>query len=239
MINNIEAVAFDIDGTLYPSWKFYLKILPFFLKNRRLMSGFNKTRKEIRAIQEENPSEIRSDFFDFQAEIYSKYVQESPKELKFFLEKEIYNGWKSSFDKIKPYPNAKQAIEKLKQKKLKIAVLSDFIPEQKKDIWGILPLCDVVLGSEYIGVLKPSALVFEELAKNLELPPEKILYVGNNFEYDILGAKQIGMKTAYISSPLKLFFKRLFSKNKLSEADICFSNYKEFTRKLNNKVNYG
>jgi putative hydrolase of the HAD superfamily len=32
------------------------------------------------------------------------------------------------------------------------------------------------------------------------LPPEEILYVGNSFAYDVLGARKTGMKTAWVSS---------------------------------------
>ncbi len=234
MKNNITAVAFDIDGTLYPSWRFYIKIFPFFIKYRRLMSAFSKTRKEIRVWQEANPEQLHDkDFFDFQAEIFARFVKEKPEELKNFLENEVYISWRTKFKKIKPYPKAKAAIEALKNKKLKIAVLSDFVPEQKNDIWGILPLCDKVLGSEYIGALKPSKLVFENLAKHLEVKPEEILYVGNNFEYDILGAKQVGMKTAYIANPISLFFHKISSKKNNEKADIYFSNYKQFLKQFN------
>jgi phosphoglycolate phosphatase-like HAD superfamily hydrolase len=31
------------------------------------------------------------------------------------------------------------------------------------------------------------------------LPPEKILYVGNSFAYDVLGARKAGMKAAWIT----------------------------------------
>jgi putative hydrolase of the HAD superfamily len=31
------------------------------------------------------------------------------------------------------------------------------------------------------------------------LPPEEILYVGNSFAYDVVGAKKAGMKAAWIT----------------------------------------
>ncbi len=233
MEKNISAVAFDIDGTLYPSWKFYVKILPFCLKHAKLMSAFSKTRKEIRIWQEKNPDKLNDNFFEFQAEIFAQFAKQDSKQLETFVEKEIYIGWKEKFKTMKAFPYAKEAIEAIKQKGLKIAVLSDFVPEQKNDIWGILPLCDVVLGSEKIGALKPSKLVFENLANNLKLSPEEILYVGNNFDYDIIGAKQVGMKTAYIASPINMFFHKIFNKKKNIKADIYFSNYKDFLKYFN------
>ena len=95
-----------------------------------------------------------------------------------------------------------------KENGYKIALLSDFPPEQKKDIWGTAPLCDVIMGSEQCGALKPSIYTFGTLIKKLDLPAENILYVGNSIRADITGAKRAGMKTAYIMP----FWRKLFNR---------------------------
>ena len=81
----------------------------------------------------------------------------------------------------------------------------------------------MILGSEEIGALKPSKYPFGIMANALELEPSQILYVGNSVKFDVRGAKNAGMKSAIIASPLK----RIFSK-KIKEADISFSNYRQF-----------
>jgi len=40
MVENIKAIAFDIDGTLYSSFKFYLKISGYVLKNYKFFISF-------------------------------------------------------------------------------------------------------------------------------------------------------------------------------------------------------
>ena len=80
----ISAIAFDIDGTLYPSWRFNLRIIPFLLKNFNFMSAFNKTRKDIRLWQEKNPDKVLSNFFDFQAEILAKHAGRNKEDVKNF-----------------------------------------------------------------------------------------------------------------------------------------------------------
>ena len=57
----------------------------------------------------------------------------------------------------------------------------------------------------------------------LGVKPEEILYVGNSAKYDVLGAKNAGMKTAYLE-PL---WRRLLHKP-LKDADISFKNYRQF-----------
>ena len=57
------------------------------------------------------------------------------------------------------------------------------------------------------------------------LKPQEILYVGNSAKYDVMGAKNAGMMTAY----LEPFWRRLFRKP-LKEADISFKDYRQFQK---------
>ena len=57
MISGIDAVAFDIDGTLYPNSALYRRMIPFFLTNVRFMLAFGEVRREIRRWQEAHPGE--------------------------------------------------------------------------------------------------------------------------------------------------------------------------------------
>ena len=106
----------------------------------------------------------------------------------------------------------------------RLALLSDFPPEQKGDVWGLIPYCELVLGSEKIGALKPSKYPFGVMAQALGVEFSQILYVGNSIRYDVKGAKNAGMKTAYLLSGWRKFFNK-----KLPEADISFANYRQFT----------
>lgn len=222
---DISAVAFDIDGTLYPAWRLNIRILPFVVRHLRFMRAFNRARTEIRLHQGEMPGGKYGGFFDFQTELISKYLKKPPGQVKAFLEKTIYSGWKDMFKSIKPYRFAKEAVIEFKKRGLKIGILSDFIPEQKNDIWGILPYCDAVLGSEEVGALKPSPVPFKALADILGVPCTKILYVGNNVKYDVAGAKAVGMRTACIKNRFLSFLSK-----KAVKPDIYFSNYRQLLK---------
>ncbi|MBR4598957.1 MAG: HAD family hydrolase, partial [Treponema sp.] len=111
----------------------------------------------------------------------------------------------------------------LREKGYKIGLLSDCPPEQKVDIWGLIPYCDLILGTEEIGALKPSKYPFGIMSIALDLEPGQILYVGNSVKFDVRGANYAGMKSAIIVSPIK----KIFSK-KIKEANISFSNYRQF-----------
>ena len=73
------------------------------------------------------------------------------------------------------------------------------------------------LCSEDSGSLKPDRLPFLALAAALDLPPASILYVGNKEDYDIQGARSVGMKTALIGA------------GRASKADFSFRRWKDFS----------
>lgn len=58
----------------------------------------------------------------------------------------------------------------------------------------VLPFFDALVFSNEHGVCKPQRSIFEALAAALELPPERILFVGDNIYCDVHGAQQAGMR---------------------------------------------
>ncbi len=161
---------------------------------------------------------ITSDFKKEQIKYMAEALKCSEEQAHAKLEKIVYSGLKSHFVKIKPCRNALESVKAFKDAGLKIALLSDFPPEQKGELWGIKPFCDVILGSEDCGALKPSTVPFEKLAADLGVKPEEILYVGNSYKYDVLGSKNAGMKAAWFTKK---------KKDKSGKADFVFRYYSD------------
>ena len=219
---DIEAIAFDIDGTLYSSARFYCRIAFYFLRHLDFFINYNKARQIL------HKTAPLADFYGYQARLFNEASggKEDEVELaKTVIQAIIYDGLKPYFDKTKPFNGVKEFFETAKSKGLKLALLSDFPPEQKGDVWGLAPMCDVVMGSESLGALKPSVYAFGQLAMNLGVPNEKILYVGNSVRADIDGAKNAGMKTAYIQTGIG----RLFNKRPVN-SDISFKTYRQLKK---------
>lgn len=213
-LGEIKAVAFDIDGTLYRTWKLNIRILFHFLRYNQFFLKYGLVRSKIRKIQ------FQEDFKSVQAQMMAEKLKCSPADAELKLAKIVYSGLTSYFKEIKPYKGAVELIKDLKAAGYKIAVLSDFPPEQKGEIWGIKDMCDVVLGTEDAGALKPSSIPFNKMSELLGLPPEQILYVGNSHKYDVMGSKNAGMKSAWIVQPEKGIFGK-----KSPVADITFWKY--------------
>jgi putative hydrolase of the HAD superfamily len=202
MISGISAVAFDLDGTLYPNFRFYRRLLPFLLKHGRLLAAFGKARNVIRREQKLNPSSSISDFYRYQAQLTANILKvNSPEAMALIgekIEKLIYRGWEGYFTSIKMFPGVRELLTELRSAGLALGMLSDFPPQVKLENMGISGFWNVVLCSESTGALKPASKPFIDLANALGVPPEQILYVGNSYRYDVIGAMRAGMKTARI-----------------------------------------
>ncbi|MBQ0050623.1 MAG: HAD family hydrolase [Treponema sp.] len=219
MLDEIKVVAFDIDGTLYASWDLYFRLIPYVLRHLKFYLHYNKVRNIL------HRTAPLPDFYEYQARLLAEEMNTSAAEAKQMIKDIVYDGLKPKFQKIKPFKHVEETFKLLKEKGYRIALLSDFPPEQKGDIWGLIPYCDLILGTEEIGALKPSKYPFGTMAMALEVEPKEILYVGNSIRYDVLGSLNAGMKAALITNT----FKKIFSK-KAHLADFVFTNYSQFIK---------
>lgn len=216
---DIKVVAFDIDGTLYEEKKLNSRIVFHFFSHLRFFSHYGLARVELRKTDE------YADFKATQAEMMGKRLHCSPEKAQEKLDKIVYKGLVKYFTRFDCAKGARELIIRLKKEGVKIALLSDFPPEQKGELWGLKPYCDLLLGSEEVGALKPSPKSFVVMAQRLGVSANEILYVGNNHKYDIVGPNKIGMRTAWIISPVKAFL------GKKSEiADFTFSKFSQLEK---------
>jgi len=205
----IQAVAFDLDGTLYPNYKMYFHSVPFFLAHPRLVSHFGRIRTTIRTIRP-----VRN-FRGLQAELLAISLKVTVEKAAELIERNIYGRWEETFRRITAFPGIHELLERLKGQGLKLAVISDLPVERKLRFLKLEGLFDCAFSAEETGYLKPNPEPFLELAGRLGLSPGDIMYVGNNYKYDILGAKEVGMKSAHLTG------KRIAD----SKADLTFSSY--------------
>jgi putative hydrolase of the HAD superfamily len=215
MREDIRGVAFDLDGTFYPNYRFYVRIIPFVLKEWRYLLAFSKARNDLRKTFRDG------NFYDLQALLMGEILKRDGAEVKDRTERLIYRGWEPLFKKVKPYPHVAETLSALKSAGRVLGLLSDFPAEQKLKYLGLDGYWDTVICSEHTNRLKPDPAPFLELAHRMALPPEQILYVGNSVSYDIKGAKQQGMKAALVVSPLRTH------RRNTGNADFVFSDYRQ------------
>ena len=64
---------------------------------------------------------------------------------------------------------------------------------------GIAQHFETVVISDEVGWRKPKPIIFETALQRLGLPPAEALFVGDRADIDVLGARAVGMPTAWIN----------------------------------------
>jgi putative hydrolase of the HAD superfamily len=216
-VNEITAIGFDIDGTLYPPFALYGRLIPFTAAHVRLILAFHKTR----AVMHNEPVSAGA-FYERQAAVLAGRLNIDVPHAERIIEEKIYRNWTTIFNRIKPYPYVIETLRAFRDAGYKLGVLSDFPIREKLVNMKLDGYWDAEISSEETGAVKPAASGFLTLAKRLGTPPENILYVGNSYRFDVEGAAATGMKTALRVHPLCKA--RPFSGVR---PDIVFSHYRE------------
>jgi HAD superfamily hydrolase (TIGR01509 family) len=108
---------------------------------------------------------------------------------------------KAIIDQLWPDAGLKDLLTRLKLKGYKLGIASDgSLDEQILTLFklDILTFFDAVVISELVGMTKPASKFFDTLSSELMIPTENIVMVGDDFEKDILGAKELGLKTIWV-----------------------------------------
>lgn len=204
----IRAVAFDIDGTLYPNARMYRASLPIVLSHLRLFRAFGAARQEIRA---RRPI---SDLKGETAELTARRLGTSVAQARARIDAVIYGQWELVLRRVPLYPGVISLLDSLRARGVPVAAMSDFPVTRKLEILGLEGCWNAAFSSEDIGYLKPNPEPFAALVERLNCPPESLLYVGNSYHYDVRGAHAQGFPTAHLArrapagSPAQLTFHR-------------------------------
>jgi 2-haloacid dehalogenase len=101
-------------------------------------------------------------------------------------------------EKLKPFPDVVPALERLRAKGYKLAILSNGDPdmlEAAKPHIGFR--FDHVISVEAAGYFKPHWKTYAKAAEIIAEDPSRVLFVANH-AFDCIGAKSYGMRTAFI-----------------------------------------
>jgi putative hydrolase of the HAD superfamily len=94
-----------------------------------------------------------------------------------------------------PYPGVRSALEAAHVRGLRLAICSDYPPEEKLRWLGLddLPWAAKV-HAEGCGALKPHPRAFQRVAEILDLEPSDVVHVGDSEVLDVAGALGAGMR---------------------------------------------
>lgn len=190
-----RAVLFDLDNTLVDFSK---------MKNTSVEAAIAAM---IDSGLQINKDKAKKGLF----ELYEIYGIENTRIFQIFLRKytgevdyKILSNGITAYRRVQagimtPFPHVRDTLMKLKAKGIKLGVVSD---APKLKAWlrlsemNLTEFFDVVVTLDDTGKLKPHKLPFKAALKELKLKPGAVLFVGDNPNRDIKGAKKAGMKAA-------------------------------------------
>lgn len=101
---------------------------------------------------------------------------------------------------VKPYVGMVDVLDQLKEKGLKLAVVSD-APSLKAwtrlTYMGLEEYFDVVVTFDDTNIAKPAKLPFEKAVAELGVERSEVLMIGDRPEKDVVGAKQMGFFSCF------------------------------------------
>lgn len=183
--NEIEAVIFDFDGTLYDNTKMPLRLISASPFSMFKMKKDRTARKQLKGI-----------FFGTEEKYLQKY--DSFVSSKWHMEKYLPLMTKVLAKKYKARPGVEQVFEALRNGGVKTAILSDYALLEKRlaavGLGGLAGKVDFMAASQELGGLKPAGEVFAKVCEALGVEEGKILVVGDRADTDGKGAEVAGMK---------------------------------------------
>ena len=192
----IKAVIFDLDNTLVDFMAMKRQAIDAAIHAMRdagLKLSPEEIRKRIDVIYAERGIEFQSVFDQLLFDEFSKVDFK-------ILASGVIAYRRAREAALVPYPHAYMTLIQLAKMNLKLGVVSD---APGREAW--LRLCyldfhhifDAVITYDDTQVRKPAPEPFREVLKRLGVRPEESLMVGDWAERDVLGAKQVGMKTIF------------------------------------------
>ena len=184
--HEINAVIFDIDGTLVDTFSAYFSV--FNKGIGRYKSGPVSKEFLIDCLKK------GLNLGEMLREILPSYADESLIER---CKKEILELFlKVETDEVRPFPGADELFRKLKDRGIKIGIATGRMssPEYEWDIFrkfGLDKFVDTIVTTREVKVRKPAPDVIIECAKRLEIPIQECIIVGDT-ESDVIAAKKAG-----------------------------------------------
>ena len=193
---SIKGVIFDLDNTLLD----FMKMKEFAVK--AAVKGMIEA--GLMVDEEDSYTEI--------VRIYEEFGWENQKVFYVFIEKQIghvehkylaagivaYRRAREA--NLMAYPNVNKTLMALAKSGIKLGVVSD---APSREAWmriyysNLYHFFDVVITFDDSGERKPSEKPFKLCLDALDLDPDETIMVGDWPERDVVGAKNLGMKTAF------------------------------------------
>ena len=212
-MKNIKAIIFDAYGTLFDvnsaAEKCKSKIGD---KWESFANYWRKTQLEytwLRSLMGRH-----KDFWQITEDSLEKSMQV------FNIDKVMKNELLDLYRILSPYPEVKETLEKLKEKKYKLAILSNGTPSLLNELVksnDLQNLFDDIFSIEEVKIYKPSSKVYDMPIKKYNIKKEDAAFLSAN-TWDVSGGGNYGFSSVWVNRNNNIFDNLDYiPKNQISE----------------------
>ena len=199
-MKNIKAIIFDAYGTLFDvnsaAEKCKSKIGD---KWESFANYWRKTQLEytwLRSLMGRH-----KDFWQITEDSLDKSMQA------FNIDKAMKNELLDLYRILSPYPEVKETLEKLKEKKYKLAILSNGTPSLLNELVksnGLQNLFDDIFSIEEVKIYKPSSKVYDMPVRKYNIKNEEVAFLSAN-TWDVSGGGNYGFTSVWVNRNKNIF----------------------------------
>ena len=186
----MEAVFFDIDGTLLTEMPLIELFLPQVYERLSKKLGIDRESARERFLSEIFSRRDTYDWHDWN--FFFKL---------FDLDMDYSELMERYPHKLRVYPDAVPTLEWLKDEGYKLGVITSGPAYQrlKLELTGLSGYFDVIVTREDVKAIKPEPKIFLHALETLGVQPGEALMVGDSLSQDVYGAKNVGMTAVWIN----------------------------------------
>ncbi len=112
--------------------------------------------------------------------------------------------YQTIYEQRKVFEDTLPVLEAMRQSGIRLGIVSNttnppFMKRQELKLFGLDSYFAFGVYSSEVPFRKPHPSIFKLAIKKMELAPEQILFVGDSYEADIVGAHGVGMATAWLN----------------------------------------
>ena len=199
-MKNIKAIIFDAYGTLFDvnsaAEKCRSKIGD---KWESFANYWRKTQLEytwLRSLMGRH-----KDFWQITEDSLDKSMQA------FNINKAMKNELLDLYKILSPYPEVKETLEKLKEKRYKLAILSNGTPALLNELVksnGLQNLFNDIFSIEEVKIYKPSSKVYDMPVKKYSIKNEEVAFLSAN-TWDVSGGGNYGFTSIWVNRNKNIF----------------------------------
>tara|TARA_B100001939_G_scaffold96037_1_gene82545 strand:+ start:2334 stop:2996 length:663 start_codon:yes stop_codon:yes gene_type:complete len=125
----------------------------------------------------------------------------------FQIDKSMRSELLNLYKILSPYPEVKETLEILKEKKYKLAILSNGTPTLLNELVksnNLENLFDDIFSIEEVGIFKPSSKVYDIPIKKYKVSKEEIAFLSAN-TWDVSGGGNYGYNSIWVNRNKNIF----------------------------------